>query len=156
YEGLADSKYRPCPLLVKYVEAGWLGRKTRRGFYDYHGEGPSPPRGAATSRPGNLVSAQAIRYQAVTIACYAGPRARMSGTGARDCQPGQLPGSGAQRRLSAAELFPAVPVVLAGRDQGGVSRSRQHHRPLRRPRAQPLVGNGAAEGRLVEGRTRAR
>ena len=35
YEGLADSKYRPCPLLVKYVEAGWLGRKTQRGFYDY-------------------------------------------------------------------------------------------------------------------------
>jgi 3-hydroxybutyryl-CoA dehydrogenase len=35
YEGLSDSKYRPCPLLVKYVEAGWLGRKTNRGFYDY-------------------------------------------------------------------------------------------------------------------------
>jgi 3-hydroxybutyryl-CoA dehydrogenase len=44
YEGLADSKYRPCPLLVKYVEAGWLGRKTRRGFYDYHGEKPVPTR----------------------------------------------------------------------------------------------------------------
>jgi 3-hydroxybutyryl-CoA dehydrogenase len=44
YEGLADSKYRPCPLLVKYVEAGWLGRKTRRGFYDYHGEEPVPTR----------------------------------------------------------------------------------------------------------------
>jgi 3-hydroxybutyryl-CoA dehydrogenase len=44
YEGLADSKYRPCPLLVKYVEAGWLGRKTSRGFYDYRGEHPSPTR----------------------------------------------------------------------------------------------------------------
>jgi 3-hydroxybutyryl-CoA dehydrogenase len=44
YEGLADSKYRPCPLLVKYVEAGWLGRKTSRGFYDYHGEKPIPTR----------------------------------------------------------------------------------------------------------------
>jgi len=44
YEGLADSKYRPCPLLVKYVEAGWLGRKTSRGFYDYHGEKPVPTR----------------------------------------------------------------------------------------------------------------
>jgi 3-hydroxybutyryl-CoA dehydrogenase len=44
YDGLADSKYRPCPLLVKYVEAGWLGRKTRRGFYDYRGESPVPTR----------------------------------------------------------------------------------------------------------------
>jgi 3-hydroxybutyryl-CoA dehydrogenase len=44
YEGLADSKYRPCPLLVKYVEAGWLGRKTNRGFYDYRGEEPVPTR----------------------------------------------------------------------------------------------------------------
>ena len=44
YEGLADSKYRPCPLLVKYVEAGWLGRKTGRGFYDYRGEHPIPTR----------------------------------------------------------------------------------------------------------------
>ena len=44
YDGLADSKYRPCPLLVKYVEAGWLGRKTRRGFYDYRGETPVPTR----------------------------------------------------------------------------------------------------------------
>jgi 3-hydroxybutyryl-CoA dehydrogenase len=44
YDGLADSKYRPCPLLVKYVEAGWLGRKTNRGFYDYSGEKPIPTR----------------------------------------------------------------------------------------------------------------
>ena len=44
YEGLADSKYRPCPLLVKYVEAGWLGHKTGRGFYDYSGEEPVPTR----------------------------------------------------------------------------------------------------------------
>ncbi|MEH6725699.1 MAG: 3-hydroxybutyryl-CoA dehydrogenase [Hyphomicrobiales bacterium] len=44
YEGLADSKYRPCPLLVKYVEAGWLGRKTNRGFYDYRGDEPVPTR----------------------------------------------------------------------------------------------------------------
>ena len=44
YEGLADSKYRPCPLLVKYVEAGWLGRKSGRGFYDYSGETPAPTR----------------------------------------------------------------------------------------------------------------
>jgi len=44
HDGLADSKYRPCPLLVKYVEAGWLGRKTRRGFYDYRGDTPVPTR----------------------------------------------------------------------------------------------------------------
>ncbi len=44
YDGLADSKYRPCPLLVKYVEAGWLGRKVGRGFYDYSGETPEPTR----------------------------------------------------------------------------------------------------------------
>jgi 3-hydroxybutyryl-CoA dehydrogenase len=43
-EGLADTKYRPCPLLVKYVEAGWLGQKTQRGFYDYRGETPVPTR----------------------------------------------------------------------------------------------------------------
>jgi len=44
HEGLADTKYRPCPLLVKYVEAGWLGRKTQRGFYDYRGPKPVPTR----------------------------------------------------------------------------------------------------------------
>jgi 3-hydroxybutyryl-CoA dehydrogenase len=43
-EGLADTKYRPCPLLVKYVEAGWLGRKTKRGFYDYRSDPPMPTR----------------------------------------------------------------------------------------------------------------
>jgi 3-hydroxybutyryl-CoA dehydrogenase len=44
HDGLADSKYRPCPLLVKYVEAGWLGQKSGRGFYDYRGEKPVPTR----------------------------------------------------------------------------------------------------------------
>ena len=44
HEGLADTKYRPCPLLVKYVEAGWLGRKTKRGFYDYRSGTPVPTR----------------------------------------------------------------------------------------------------------------
>ena len=44
HEGLADTKYRPCPLMTKYVEAGWLGRKTKRGFYDYTGEKPIPSR----------------------------------------------------------------------------------------------------------------
>ncbi|KOF17952.1 3-hydroxybutyryl-CoA dehydrogenase [Ensifer adhaerens] len=44
HDGLADSKYRPCPLLVKYVEAGWLGRKSGRGFYDYRGDVPVPTR----------------------------------------------------------------------------------------------------------------
>ena len=44
HDGLSDSKYRPCPLLVKYVEAGWLGRKTQRGFYDYRGDKPVPTR----------------------------------------------------------------------------------------------------------------
>jgi 3-hydroxybutyryl-CoA dehydrogenase len=44
HEGLADTKYRPCPLLVKYVEAGWIGRKVGRGFYDYSGPEPVPTR----------------------------------------------------------------------------------------------------------------
>ena len=44
YDGLADSKYRPCPLLVKYVEAEWLGKKVGRGFYDYRGDTPAPTR----------------------------------------------------------------------------------------------------------------
>ena len=44
HDGLGDSKYRPCPLLAKYVEAGWLGRKTKRGFYDYRGDVPVPTR----------------------------------------------------------------------------------------------------------------
>jgi len=44
YDGLADTKYRPCPLLTKYVEAGWLGRKSKRGFYDYRGDTPVPTR----------------------------------------------------------------------------------------------------------------
>ena len=44
HDGLADTKYRPCPLMTKYVEAGWLGRKTKRGFYDYTGERPVPSR----------------------------------------------------------------------------------------------------------------
>jgi 3-hydroxybutyryl-CoA dehydrogenase len=44
FEGLADTKYRPCPLLVKYVEAGWVGKKAGRGFYDYRGDAPVPTR----------------------------------------------------------------------------------------------------------------
>ncbi|MEM7745910.1 MAG: 3-hydroxyacyl-CoA dehydrogenase family protein, partial [Pseudomonadota bacterium] len=44
HDGLADTKYRPCPLLTKYVEAGWLGRKSGRGFYDYRGDTPVPTR----------------------------------------------------------------------------------------------------------------
>ena len=48
HDGLADTKYRPCPLLTKYVEAGWLGRKTQRGFYDYRGETPVPTRYLST------------------------------------------------------------------------------------------------------------
>jgi 3-hydroxybutyryl-CoA dehydrogenase len=44
HDGLADTKYRPCPLLVKYVEAGWLGKKAGRGFYDYRGDKPAPTR----------------------------------------------------------------------------------------------------------------
>ena len=44
HDGLADTKYRPCPLLVKYVEAGWVGKKAGRGFYDYRGEAPVPTR----------------------------------------------------------------------------------------------------------------
>ena len=44
HEGLGDTKYRPCPLLAKYVEAGWLGRKVKRGFYDYRGDVPQPTR----------------------------------------------------------------------------------------------------------------
>ncbi len=44
HDGLADTKYRPCPLLVKYVEAGWVGRKAGRGFYDYRGDTPEPTR----------------------------------------------------------------------------------------------------------------
>jgi 3-hydroxybutyryl-CoA dehydrogenase len=44
HDGLADTKYRPCPLLTKYVEAGWLGRKSKRGFYDYRGDTPVPTR----------------------------------------------------------------------------------------------------------------
>ena len=44
HDGFADTKYRPCPLLTKYVEAGWLGRKSKRGFYDYRGEVPVPTR----------------------------------------------------------------------------------------------------------------
>ena len=44
HDGLADTKYRPCPLMTKYVEAGWLGRKTQRGFYDYRGQTPVPTR----------------------------------------------------------------------------------------------------------------
>src|SRR5258705_11243372 len=51
HEGLADSKYRPCPLLVKYGEARWLGRKTQRGFYDYRGAKPVPTR-EGSSLPG--------------------------------------------------------------------------------------------------------
>ena len=68
YEGLADSKYRPCPLLVKYVEAGWLGRKTKRGFYDYRGEKPVP------TRYGSYFSSAAVTsLTASALAHSAGP-----------------------------------------------------------------------------------
>ena len=58
YEGLADSKYRPCPLLVKYVEAGWLGRKAQRGFYDYRGE--KPVGGARGDGPAGMAQHEAV------------------------------------------------------------------------------------------------
>src|ERR1700761_556612 len=72
YERLADSKYRPCPLLVKYVEAGWLGRKAGRGFYDYRGEVPSPTPGSPSSpaaSPGASPPACGRRWRGSSACC---------------------------------------------------------------------------------------
>src|ERR1700746_1144700 len=69
----------------------------------------------------------------------------------RDGKSGQLPGFGAERGFSAAELFSAFTMVVAGCDQGGIARTGQHHRSLRRLRTQPFAGNATAERRLSEG-----
>ena len=73
HDGLADTKYRPCPLLTKYVEAGWLGRKTQRGFYAYRGEVPVPTReGRAPGlyQPFGLKQGAHIAFGARAIMAY--------------------------------------------------------------------------------------
>ena len=65
HDGLADTKYRPCPLLVKYVEAGWVGRKAGRGFYDYSGDAPVPTRDSRAAQDAYRVSPRALLVPAL-------------------------------------------------------------------------------------------
>src|SRR5665648_732812 len=91
HEGLADSKYRPCPLLVKYVEAGWLGQKTQHGFYDYRGKVPVPTR-LPDVRPDSLRA---------SVSGAVGRR-RVGGRGEADVRQSILP----QPRLEPGFSFP--------------------------------------------------
>ena len=103
HEGLADSKYRPCPLLVKYVEAGWLGRKTGRGFYDYRGEKPVPTRLdrlAISMRPSHSIEAGGPSAARFASEVRAMASRRRGGSLRRGLAPGR-------QRRDAAEPFAA-------------------------------------------------